>query len=566
MLDHEGNRADGRVTCCTGMMRVVWLFTVSMLGACSSNRATPDASDAGNGGEEVQILSVSSLLGQLDPYVEIDDAGAEHDFGGLAVLSSYFAADRTIQPNTVLFAAGNSFGASPPLSAQFGDVPTIKALGFLGTSADSLSDHNFDNGIAYLQPLMAEASYPYVSSNVNGVQTIVSAKVQVPFTIVKAGALKIGVLGLTDPNAPNITAAGSFGALTIREPVAATNAAAAQARAAGAQIVVALSDYRAVGGGDGGMHSGPLIDYAAGLAGVDVVLGENDLDPATSIVNGTRVVENAWRGLTYSKTLVRVADGGAVSATATVVSTPVGNVTPDPNALALLTPYRAQLGTLFDSKVDVVDAQLPFESTLLTAETALGDIVAEAFLAKYASAGAQIAVVNGGGIRDGFPSAYLPSDTTLRRPATGYAQGPPYDLVVGDAYTVYPFSDLCVVRTITGAILWRMLEASVFDEPTASDGFLQVAGFQFTYELSAPAGARVQSVTLADGTAISRDDTSSLTLVVSDYINGGGDDYGMLIETIPTKGRDLAQQVLLDYLRTAPPLSTTAAGNITQTP
>jgi 5'-nucleotidase len=540
------------------------MIALTWVGGCSSHPA-PAAADAG-GGDEVQILGLSAFLGQLDPYATYDDAGTEHDFGGLAVLSSYFAADRDAQANTVLLVAGNSFGASPPLSAQFGDVPTIQGLELLGASADCLSDHNFDNGIAYLQPLITKATYPYVCSNLNGVQMDVSPKVQVPFTLVQAGRVSIGVLGLTDPNAPNITAAGSFGALTIAEPMAATNAAAVQARAAGAQVVVAMSDYRTTGVDAAGNHTGPLIDFARGLVGVDVVLGENDVNPAPSTVGTVLVVENAWRGYTYSKTRVRVSDAGFAGATSTVVSPAVGGIIPDPNAATLLAPYRTQLATLFDSSIDAVEAELPYDASLEVTESAIGDVVADAFLAKYATVGAQIAVVNAGGLRDGLPSTYLPANTTLRRPGRGYAPGPPYDLVVGDAYTVYPFDDLCVVRPITGAVLWQMLEESVFDEPSPSDGFLQIAGFQFTYQLGAPPGTRVQSVTLAAGTSVGRSDSTNITLVVSDYLNAGGDTYGMLVQPNPTKGRDLAQQVLLDYLRSGPILGATPAGRITQVP
>lgn len=545
------------------VLPMLLLLMLRMLSGCRSNPA-PAAPDAGP--TEVQVLSLASFLGQLDPYAEYDDAGVEHDYGGLAVLSSYFAADRAAQPNTVLLVAGNSFAASPPLSAQFADVPTVKGLELLGDDGESLSDHNFDNGIPYLQNLVDQATYPFVSTNISSIQSQVSPSIQVPFVIVEARGVKLGVLGLTDPNAPNITFPGSFGSLTIDEPIAATNAAATQARAAGAQVVIALSDYRSTGIGIAGAHTGPLIEFAQGLSGVDVVLGENDVNPATYPIGSTLVVENAWRGLSYGKTLLQIADDGGVTASATVVSPAVGGVTPDPNAEALLTPYRTQLAMLFDGRIGVTSAALPFDATVLVGETAIGDVVAQAFLAKYAPVGAQIAVVNGGGIRDGLPSAYLPADMTLRRPQSGYAPGPPYDLVVGDPYAVYPFPDLCVLRSVTGAVLWQVVEQSVFDEPSPNNGFLQIAGFSFTYDVAGAPGARVQSVTLADGTSIARDDASSLMLVVSDYINGGGDDYGMLIEANPTPGRDLAQAVLLDYLQTGPLLSATPGTRITQVP
>jgi 5'-nucleotidase len=199
-------------------------------------------------------------------------------------------------------------------------------------------------------------------------------------------------------------------------------------------------------------------------------------------------------------------------------------------------------------------------------ESELGDLVTDAMLLAYAPDGAQVAVFNAAGIRDTLPSTYAPSYKTLRRPAAGYAAGPPYDVVVGDAYTVLPFGDACVVRPVSGATLWSMLEHGVESVPAPFTGFLQVAGLRFTYSASAPAGARVRSVTLDDGTALARDDTRTFVLVDNDFIDGGGDGYTMLAGLPPAPSRDVAADVLLGYVKTHAPLGPTLSGRITQVP
>ena len=137
---------------------------------------------------------------------------------------------------------------------------------------------------------------------------------------------------------------------------------------------------------------------------------------------------------------------------------------------------------------------------------------------------------------------------------------------MGDAYTILPFGNACVVRPITGAVLWEMLESSVEYEPASFTGFLQIAGFSFTYQASAPQGARVQSVTLDDGTSIARDDTRSWILVDTDYLDAGGDGYGMLVESPAAQSLDVAAQVLLDYMESNLPLTPALHGRITQIP
>ncbi len=319
--------------------------------------------------------------------------------------------------------------------------------------------------------------------------------------------------------------------------------------------------------GIAGKHTGPLIDFAGGLEGVDVVIGttSNESNPGTPTVGSVVVVEDSWKGTSYGRTQLHFDRGSLSSVTADVVLTDASAVTPDPAAVALLAPYRAQLGQNFDGTIAVAEATFPLGSERVQ-ETALGDLVADAFLAHYAAAGAQIAIYNSAGLRDSLPSSYAPGNTALRRPTPGYASGPPYDLVVGDPYSVLPFNNLCVLRSVTGALVWQVLEQSVLAEPNPSNGFLQVAGLKFTYQLSAPAGARVQSVTLDDGTVISRDDTATYLLVDTDYLDTGGDDYGMLVETPPVMGRDVDASVLLAYLQANPDLTPTSAGRITQLP
>lgn len=150
--------------------------------------------------------------------------------------------------------------------------------------------------------------------------------------------------------------------------------------------------------------------------------------------------------------------------------------------------------------------------------------------------------------------------------AVSKGAGPPYDVVVGDGYTILPFGNSCVVRPIRGATLWSMLEASVEYEPAAFTGFLQVSGFSFTYQASAEVGARVQSVTLDDGTSIARNDSRMWTLVDTDYLDAGGDGYGMLVQTHAATARDLAAQVFLDYLESNAPLVPALHGRITRLP
>ena len=96
---------------------------------------------------EIQFLNVSDWHAQLDPIFVF----GEGTFGGAAELSAYWKADRLTNPNTLTLTAGDAFGASPPLSSFFDEVPAVQAMNLMGFDVDTFGNHNFDKGITHLQ-------------------------------------------------------------------------------------------------------------------------------------------------------------------------------------------------------------------------------------------------------------------------------------------------------------------------------------------------------------------------------------------------------------------------------
>lgn len=92
--------------------------------------------------------------------------------------------------------------------------------------------------------------------------------------------------------------------------------------------------------------------------------------------------------------------------------------------------------------------------------------------------------------------------------------------------------------TVTVEELWQLLESGVSHavlddqlkidrEASSFGGFPQIAGFTFTYDMSAPVGQRIYSVTLDSGEALDReaDGGRELTLCATEYMLTGGYDY-----------------------------------------
>ncbi|HSM44728.1 MAG TPA: bifunctional metallophosphatase/5'-nucleotidase, partial [Acidimicrobiia bacterium] len=89
---------------------------------------------------ELQIIQYSDWHGQLDPL----SVFGEGTFGGAAVLATYFQQEEANNPNTLIITGGDDFGASPPLSSFFGEVPAVLAQNLMGTDVSALGNHNFD--------------------------------------------------------------------------------------------------------------------------------------------------------------------------------------------------------------------------------------------------------------------------------------------------------------------------------------------------------------------------------------------------------------------------------------
>jgi 2',3'-cyclic-nucleotide 2'-phosphodiesterase (5'-nucleotidase family) len=186
-------------------------------------------------------------------------------------------------------------------------------------------------------------------------------------------------------------------------------------------------------------------------------------------------------------------------------------------------------------------------------EHAFGNWSAEVIRTKYET---DFALVNGGGIRDTFPSTnYIVSDKTLSRPGAGNTSTV-YDVTLGDIYTVQPFGNSFSIIEITGATLWAALENGVSNYP--SDGrWPHVSGLNYTVDVTKAIGSRIVSVTDTAGKAIAKNATK-YSLATTDFIAKGGDGYNMF-DVSKLQVRDIDAIVLIDALK-----ADLAAGKVTK--
>lgn len=549
----------------------------------------------------IQILNVSDWHGQLDPQLLTVGGVRDTPVGGAWSLAARFAEDRLAHP-TLTLTAGDDYGATPPLSSFFDEVPAVLAERMMGIQVSAMGNHNFDRGIAHAQQMIdlagapTDADHPgtpyrYVAANLRNVKDNLTGVD--PVAYFNVGGAKVAVIGITNEEAPSLVSPSAFGTIEVTDGVAAANKFAAIARNAGANVVI-VATHKGVRGFDEDDNAfGELIDFAEGVDSslIDVIIGDHTDVQFEGTINGILVHENKSKGATYARTLLTVQPGrgGEViskDATFVVPTAPsrtssqlVNAECPDPALgapfkycdeaiLEMLSPYRTDLAPILDVKVATATATFVRGDNIERGqEVAIGNLVAEGM--RWFQ-GTDFALMNSGGIRSRLPSAYVPLDETLVRPPTDAA---PWDLVLGDVYSVLPFTNTVLKRTVTGAQLWAALENGVSQisaDGTGLDGrFPQIAGFKFAFDYARPTGcsgtsgtaswvcvpSRVYLVTRPNGTPIPPDGTV-YTLAIPSFVNQGGDSYRMFLDGNPGSNELLDAAVMQQYINFLGPIPT----------
>ena len=499
----------------------------------------------------VQLLQLSDFHGAIE--------GTSSN-AGTALLMSAFAAERAKNPATFTMSSGDNFGAAPPISSQFEEMPTVESMNLLKFDVSGFGNHEHDRNLAHVQKVIAASDFQWVASNYSSLEPLQSgAKAAKAFHIVERDGVSVGfVAANTDETKEqifpgNLTSNGKD--LVISGNVNGVNAAIKQAKAAGADFVVALLHQGWQENRDG-EAKGKLIDLAQQIKGATVVFGGHSHQTYNSALAGNAAVNGALvamvrnAGQEYNRVNVCLDGSGRVrgSSVDVVLRSTFASLTPNAEGAALVKKYKDQLTSKLDVKIGSVNgifAQGGSPQVQRAGEAAIGNFTADAMRKKYST---DFAYINGGGIRDKFPAAtYVPADKSFNRP--GADKVAPYDVTLGDALAVYPFGNTVGVSVITGENLWKALENGVSNWP--GDGrFPQISGFKFSFDTSKPVGSRVQSVTLPNGTAIAKD-SQEYTVAVPDFMIYGGDGYVGFFTPSKAKLRGLLVDVFIEAVQEA---------------
>ena len=435
----------------------------------------------------------------------VGPGSADGCYGGSARLASAVAAARAAAEEdgraVLLLDAGDQFQGSLFFTAREG-AAELAVMHALGTDAMAVGNHEFDRGPAVLARFAAAARFPLLSANTDVADEPALAGLIRPYALFDRAGLRVAVVGLTTPDTGNLSSPGPGVRFLPLGPALAD--AAGRARAAGARLVIALS------------HLGLPVDRTLAAPGVAAIVGGHThtllsntepeaLGPYPIVApSGALVVQAGAYGRYLGRLDLDVAADGAVLAWGGDTRRVGPDLPEDPAVAAIVARFAAPLEEVRRRVVGTLPETLDLTGCRV-GECALGSLVADAMLA--AAPGAQAAITNAGGLRNGLRAG---------------------DVTYAGLMEALPFGNLLATMRLTGADLRAVLEHGLAQP--GRGGFPQVAGLRLAWDSARPAGDRLTGLLIRDagGDWAPVEPDRAYPLATNSFLRTGGDGYAML--------------------------------------
>ncbi len=522
-----------------------WVALLSFVLGCG---AAPQPAPTVAGVVEKASLRSIILIGTNDLHGHL---GALPALGGyLRILRAQVAAQHAA---VVLVDAGDMFQGTLESNVVEGES-IAKAYAALGYAAVAVGNHEFDFGPlgprvsvppgqegsrpdadprGALRALARSAGFPFLLANVarndaHAGQFAMDLSPLAARVVLDVQGVKIGFTGVTSSDTSATTLAANVRDLTFTPPVGAVQRQADELRRQGATVVVALAHAGSKCDGFTGntkadhceLH-GEVFGLADGLrkGSVDAIVAGHTHFGVAHDVNGMPVIESFSYGRAFGRVDLALDERGRV--VSHVVHAPrflcpttkipadekcdLGEyegerVVRDESVARIAEAYVAQTQQRREALVGVT-FQAPFTRSY-GAESALGNLFARLL---RVHAHVDVALMNGGGMRDDLPA------------------GP---LRYGQLFAAMPFDNRVALVTVRVAELRTLFAQNL----QSAHGVLSVDGL--VVEARCHGSELAVDLYRADhaGARVGKklDEAIALRLAASDFLLGGGDDFGTL--------------------------------------
>ena len=385
---------------------------------------------------------------------------------------------------------------SPSLMSSFDQgAHMIDLFNEAGLDVFVPGNHEFDFGKEVYFERMKEARFTILAANLkdrNGETPLYHKEI----LRLEADGIKLALIGVTYEDTPAVSSPGDLRFLPA-VPVAA--AKAKSARAAGASFVAAIVHADKQKGAE-------LMNlHAAGL-----ILSRHNHDLHVDFDGRTLLVESEQDAnyvTVVDIDIARTPDaaGGCLAWWPEIRIVDTAKIEPDPRILAKVRDYQVRLEQQIDAEIAELAAPLDSRTDCVRLrECAIGNLFADAV---RKAEGAEIAILNGGGIRGN--RLYAAGTKFTKR----------------DVLDELPFGNKTVVTNVLGKAVLSALENGFSRIGKPAGRFPQVSGIAVVVDASRPPGARVKEVRV-NGALL--DPARSYRVAANDFMARGGDGYGML--------------------------------------
>lgn len=464
----------------------------------------------------LRIFAINDLHGALEGRVH----SWSHDrpVGGMPVLKRLMdsLAAQCGCPDLRLD-GGDEMQGSLASNLEYGRA-TITAMNRLGIAAAVVGNHDFDWSVDTLLRRMAEAHYPWLAANVIDSATGKRPDWAIPYTVLTAGRLRVGVIGYVTPETKTIVRGDLLAGIRFDGPAALAEPLAAL-RAEHPDLVILLAHEGATCEENAGC-GGPIVDLARGLdsTSVDLILSGHFHRLMNTRINGIPILQAASLGTAVAmvdvvKTLV-----GSRELRARLITPYSDSIGADTGMVRLVNQFKQKTDSLANRVIATIKTPLFRQGN----QYPLGNLIADA---QRNALRTDFGLMNNGGIR-----------SSLLAGTANYSQ----------VYEVDPFGNELVRVRVTGLQMKAVLEHVISDgSPSA-----HIAGLRVTWDSARPAGRRIREVRLLSGRRM--EDRATYTLAVNDFLAGGKSGYTMLAGLPTERSGILTLDALVTYLRRLP--------------
>ena len=518
------------------------------------------------------ILALAMLLGcvayaQDDAQLSQDvvvlftsdvHCGVDQGFGyaGLAAVRDSLEA----AGNHVLLVDNGDAIQGEPIGTMTTGEAIIQLMNAVGYDIAIPGNHEFDYGMDRFLELTEKANFPYISANFNKEGELVFA----PYVMKDFDGVQIAFVGVTTPK--TITSStpkyfqddeGNFVYGFMQDESGeklyeAVQTAVDNAREEGADYVVAMGHM----GNEAECSPWTYADVIANTTGIDAFLDGHSHDTdqvAMANKDGEDVLRAACGTKLAGIGYLRIAVDGSISTGLYTWNNDVAlpellglendiSIAVD-EAVAELDEKLGEVVAKTDVELTINDPVAVMEDgtpvrIIRNAETNLGDLCADAYRDQ---SGADIAFVNGGGIRVSIPAG---------------------DITLNDILSVHPFGNAMCVVEATGQQILDALEWGARSVPGENGGFLQVSGLTYEIHTYIESSAKADENTMFAGVegeyrvknvmvgGEPLDLEKTYTLASHNYmLKNGGDGFNMFMDCNLLQDEVmLDNQVLINYI------------------